>query len=76
MTDTKKHLYDPLHLEIDKAGLPLVKNMVSFDITDSNDPKAAEKIADIHCRRIHEVPGLAELLKQMESYSGAGVDKK
>jgi hypothetical protein len=72
----RTYLYDPLHLEIDKAGLPLVKNMVSFDITDSKDPQAMEKIADIHRRRIDEVPGLAELLRQMESYKGAGVDKE
>ena len=72
----KKYLYDPLHLEIDKAGLPLVKTMVSFDITDSKDPQAMEKIAEIHRRRIEEVPGLAELLRQMESYKGAGVDEK
>jgi hypothetical protein len=70
----KKYLYDPLHLEIDKAGLPLVKSMVSFDITDSQDPQAMEKIAEIHRRRIDEVPGLAELLRQMESYKGAGTD--
>jgi hypothetical protein len=71
----KTYLYDPLHLEIDKAGLPLVKTMVSFDITDSKDPQAMEKIAEIHRRRIQEVPGLAELLREMESYKGAGVDE-
>jgi Stress responsive A/B Barrel Domain len=71
----KTYLYDPLHLEIDKAGLPLVKNMVSFDITDAKDPKAMDKIAEIHRRRIEEVPGLADLLREMESYKGAGVDE-
>jgi hypothetical protein len=35
-----------------------------------------EKIAEIHRRRIEEVPGLAELLREMESYKGAGVDEK
>jgi hypothetical protein len=72
----KTYLYDPLHLEIDKAGLPFVKTMVSLEITDSKDPQAMEKIAEIHRRRIEEVPGLAELLHQMESYKGAGVDEK
>jgi hypothetical protein len=72
----RAYLYDSLHLEIDKAGLPLVQSMVSFDITDDTDPQAMAKIAEIHRRRIDEVPGLAELLRQMESYQGAGVDKK
>jgi Stress responsive A/B Barrel Domain len=72
----RAYLYDSLHLEIDKAGLPLVQSMVSFDITDDLDPQAMAKIAEIHRRRIDEVPGLAELLRQMESYQGAGVDRK
>jgi hypothetical protein len=28
----------PLHLQIDRAGLPLVKNMISQDLTDDPDP--------------------------------------
>jgi Stress responsive A/B Barrel Domain len=71
----KTYLYDPLHLEIDKAGLPLVKTMVSFDITDAKDPQAMAKIAEIYRRRIEEVPGLADLLREMESYKGAGIDE-
>lgn len=67
------YLYDPLHLEIDRAGLPLVKNMVSFDITDAEHPEAAAaRIAQIHRDRINEVEGLKELLQQIEDYSGAG----
>lgn len=59
----RTYLYDPLHLEIDKAGV-LVKHMVSFDNTDSNDPEAAEKIAEIHRRRIDEVPGLVARMRR------------
>jgi hypothetical protein len=69
----RDYLYHPIHLEIDRAGLPLVAGMESFDITDAKDKaEAAERIATIHRNRIIEVPGLAELLEQMESYSGPG----
>jgi hypothetical protein len=69
----RAYLYDPLHLEIDRAGLPLVANMESFDITDAADKAAAVRtIAEIHRNRINEVPGLAELLREMESYTSTG----
>jgi hypothetical protein len=69
----RDYLYHPIHLEIDRAGLPLVAGLESFDITDAEDKtEAAERIATIHRNRINEVPGLAELLQQMESYSGPG----
>ena len=38
----------PLHLQIDRAGLPLVSNMISQDLTDDEDPAIGEKIAEIH----------------------------
>jgi hypothetical protein len=69
----RTYMYDPLHLEIDRAGLPLVAGMESFDITDAPDKVvAAARISAIHRDRINDVPGLRELFDQMESYTGAG----
>jgi hypothetical protein len=69
----RTYLFDPVHLEIDRNGLPLVRNMVSFDVTDAEDAGAAQqRIAQLHKDRVEQVPGLKELLAQMESYTGEG----
>ncbi|WP_081639578.1 Dabb family protein [Euryhalocaulis caribicus] len=71
----RTYMYDPLHLQIDRNGLPLVQNMVSFDITDAEDKQEAQAaIARIHADRIEDVPGLKELLEEMESYGGPGTE--
>jgi Stress responsive A/B Barrel Domain len=61
----------PAHLEIDRAGLPLVERFASFDITDDPDPALAEKIAEIHRRRYTENPDVAGLVAGLDDYSGS-----
>src|SRR4051794_23528701 len=54
----RTYLYDPLHREIDAAGLPLVANMISMDLTDDADPAIGDKIAKAHSDRFSDHPEL------------------
>jgi hypothetical protein len=65
----------PLHLEIDRAGLPLVSNMISQDLTDDEDPAIGEKIAEIHRVRYAKHSDVADLVGNLGSYKGSGVRK-
>jgi Stress responsive A/B Barrel Domain len=63
----------PIHLETDAAGLPLVSNFVSLDLTDDEDPAIADKIADVHRRRFERHPEVLGLVEDLDSYTGSGV---
>jgi hypothetical protein len=65
----------PLHLQIDRAGLPLVANMISQDLTDDEDPAIGEKIAEIHRARYAQHSDVADLVANLGSYEGSGVPK-
>jgi hypothetical protein len=65
----------PLHLQIDRAGLPLVSNMISQDLTDDEDPAIGEKIAEIHRVRYAKHSDVADLVGNLDSYEGSGVHK-
>lgn len=67
------YMYDPLHRRIDEIGLPLVANMVSFDLTDDSDPEIDAKIAQVHADRFRDHPELAGLIEDLGSYEGSGV---
>lgn len=63
----------PVHLETDAAGLPLVANFVSLDLTDDEDPDIGEKIAEVHRRRFETHPEVLGLVEDLDSYTGSGV---
>jgi hypothetical protein len=63
----------PLHLQIDRAGLPLVSNMISQDLTDDEDPAIGDKIAEIHRARYAKHADVAALVGNLGSYEGSGV---
>lgn len=63
----------PVHLETDAAGLPLVSNFVSLDLTDDEDPAIADKIAEVHRRRYETHPEVLGLVEDLDSYTGSGV---
>jgi hypothetical protein len=63
----------PLHLHVDRAGLPLVSYMISQDLTDDPDPSIGEKIAEVHRNRYAGHPDLLDLIKDLGSYEGSGV---
>lgn len=69
--DYKVYMHSPIHRKVDDLGLPLVENMVSYDITDDEDPTIAEQIATIHKERFEGDKPLADLVKELKSYSGS-----
>ena len=66
-----EYMNHPLHLEMDRIGLPLVDRFMSFDITDDPDPEIGAKIADVHRRRFENVPDVAELVAGLREYTGS-----
>jgi hypothetical protein len=69
----RTYMYAPLHLETDAAGLPLVDNFVSQDLTDDEDPAIGDKIAEVHRDRFADHPEVLELVANLGSYTGSGV---
>lgn len=69
----RTYMYAPLHLETDAAGLPLVNNFVSQDLTDDPDPAIGDKIAEVHRDRFADHPEILELVANLGSYTGSGV---
>ena len=63
----------PVHLETDAAGLPLVANFVSLDLTDDEDPAIGDKIAKVHSDRFQNRPEILGLVEDLDSYTGSGV---
>src|SRR5581483_7324473 len=41
----RTYMFAPIHEQIDNAGLPLVTNQVSYDLTDDPDPQIGDKIS-------------------------------
>jgi len=71
--DYESMMNHPAHLEVDRAGLPLVDRFHSIDITDDPDPEIGAKIADIHRRRFERHPDLLDLVHSVDDYQGSGV---
>jgi hypothetical protein len=67
----KTYMYAPLHRATDEAGLPIVDNMISQDLTDDPDPTIGEQIAKIHAERFANDEGLTKLVEGLGSYEGS-----
>ncbi|GAA2065336.1 Dabb family protein [Streptomyces albiaxialis] len=72
----RAYMYDPLHRHVDGIGLPLVRNMVSQDLTDDEDPDIGAKIRAIHAERFAHDPALVELIDGLGSYEGSGAPEE
>jgi hypothetical protein len=68
----QEYMHSPIHRKVDDLGLPLVDNMVSYDVTDDEDPDIAERIGSIHKQRFEGDPELSQLVGGLSSYSGSG----
>ncbi|GAA4545480.1 Dabb family protein [Amycolatopsis samaneae] len=66
-----EYLVHPAHLHTDRVGLPLVEKFMSFDITDDEDPRMAEKIAELHQRRYDTMPDITALVSDLGEYQGS-----
>ena len=69
----RTYMYDPIHEQTDNAGLPIVSNQVSYDLTDDPDPQIGDKMAQVHRDRFAERPHLRDLIKNV-GYSGPGTE--
>lgn len=72
----EEYMNHPAHLAMDRVGLPLVDTFVSYDIVDDPDPEVEGKIAEIHRRRFETVPDIAELVTDVDDYSGSAAPGK
>ncbi|OXG05058.1 stress responsive alpha/beta barrel protein [Flavobacterium araucananum] len=73
--DYKDYMHNPIHRQMDSLGLPLVKNMISQDLTDDPDPQIKNKIEEIHAKRFENDKELSLLVKGLSSYKGSGIPK-
>ena len=69
--DYEAYMHSPIHRKVDEIGLPLVANMVSYDVTDDEDPTIGDRIAKIHKERFAGDKDLADLVGGLGSYSGS-----
>lgn len=72
----EEYMNHPVHLEMDRVGLPLVDKFMSFDITDDPDPDMGAKIAAIHQRRYDAKPDIAGLVSDLNEYTGSAAPGK
>jgi hypothetical protein len=63
----KTYMHSPIHRKVDEIGLPLVENMVSYDITDDKEASIADQIAQIHKERFEGDKDLANLVGGLKS---------
>ena len=70
--DYKTYMHSPIHRQADEIGLPLLDNMISFDITDDPDPAIDDQIGRIHRERFESDKALTDLVGGIGSYSGSG----
>jgi hypothetical protein len=70
----RTYMFAPIHEQTDNAGLPIVSNQVSYDLTDDPDPQIGEKMAQVHRDRFAERPHLRDLIQSMGSYTGPGTE--
>ncbi|NEB62316.1 Dabb family protein [Streptomyces diastaticus] len=68
----RAYMHAPLHRQVDEIGLPLVRNMVSYDLIDDGDPCTGELIRQIHSERFAGDPALVALIEGLGSYQGSG----
>ncbi|WP_432825373.1 Dabb family protein [Dactylosporangium sp. CA-092794] len=69
-----EYLTHPTTFETDHLGLNLVQDLTIFDVSDDDDPELNAKIQELHRRRNELNPGVAAMLAEVPTYSGAGVD--
>lgn len=72
LDDYKTYMYSPIHLNVDRIGLPLVSNMESVDITSERDPAIKAQIDEIHRQRYEDMEDISDLVEGLESYQGSG----
>jgi len=63
------YLTSPAHVREELDGTPLLEKFAAVDVSDSNDPDLAEKIAALQARNFQEHPDVAAVIAQAASFT-------
>jgi len=63
------YLTHPAHLRSELEGIPLIEKFAAFDVSDSDDPDLAEKIAALQVRNYQEHPKVAAMAADAASFT-------
>jgi hypothetical protein len=69
------YLNHPAHVREELWGIPHLEKFAAIDVSDSDDPELAEKIAALQARHAQDHPEIAALIAQAASFTvpdGAG----
>jgi len=69
------YLEFPAHVRLELWGIPYLEKFAAMDVSDSDDPQLAEKIAALQARHQQEHPEIAVEIAQAASFTvpdGAG----
>jgi hypothetical protein len=64
-----EYLSHPAHVRSELAGIPLLERFAAIDVSDSDDPDLAEKIAALHARNYQEHPEVGAMVAQAASFT-------
>ena len=62
----------PAHVRLELWGIPYLAKFAAIDVTDSEDPELAEKIAALQARHQQEHPEIAAEIAQAASFTVPG----
>ena len=62
------YLTHPAHVR-SELGIPLIEKFAAIDVSDSDDPDLAEKIAALQARNFREHPEVAAVVAQAASFT-------
>ena len=63
------YLNHPAHVREELWGIPHLEKFAAIDVSDSDDPELAEKIAVLQARHAQEHPEIAALIAQAASFT-------
>jgi hypothetical protein len=63
------YLTHPAHVRLELEGTPLLEKFAASDVTDSDDPEIADKIAALQARNFEEHPDVAAVIAQAASFT-------
>ena len=63
------YLTHPAHVRSELEGIPLIEKFAAIDVSDSDDPDLAEKIAALQARNFREHPEVAAAVAQAASFT-------
>jgi hypothetical protein len=63
------YLNHPVHVNLELKGTGFLTKFAAMDVSDSDDPKLGEKIAEIQARHLEMHPDVAALIAEAPSFT-------